>query len=192
VIPMRGWLPGQWYDETGLPWVQPSPNLPSLQAMTLYPGTCLLEGTNVSEGRGTTRPFEVFGAPWIDPFTLVDALRALALGGVAFRPMFFTPTFSKHADAVCGGVQIHVLQRESLQAVYLGLGILRALGALFPKEFAWRGSPEGHYFIDYLMGTDQVRRGLDRGLQLADLQAGWDMDLARFSERCQSSLLYPR
>lgn len=190
VVPMRGWLRRQWFDETGLPWVQPSPNLPSLDALTLYPGTCLLEGTNVSEGRGTTRPFEVLGAPWIDPFALAQVLQAQELPGAAFRPTYFRPTFSKYTGTLCGGVQVHVIDRDLLRPTELGLRVLHALRFLHQSAFAWRMGDDGRYFIDLLTGGDQVRRALDDGAGVDELTAGWDQQLRAFERRRRPFLLY--
>lgn len=189
VVPMRGWRREQWFDQTGLPWVQPSPNLPTLDAVTLYPGTCLLEGTNVSEGRGTTRPFELLGAPWIDPFALADTLERRGLPGVAFRPTSFMPTFSKHQGEVCGGVQVHLVDRERLRPVELGVHLVRALRTLNPDAFAWREG-RGTYFLDRLLGSDAPRRALDAGAEAEQVLAGWPQQASAFEERRQSVLLY--
>lgn len=190
VVPMQGWQRAWWFDETGLPWVFPSPNLPTLDAVTLYPGTCLIEGTNLSEGRGTTRPFELIGAPWLNPFALAAALERRSPQGVAFRPTYFTPTFSKHAEVPCGGVQIHILDREALRPVALGMAVLEVLRALDPESFAWRQGREGQYSIDLLLGTDQPRRTLDDGNDLAQLMTRWDADAKAFEERRRPFLLY--
>ncbi len=190
VVSMQGWSRDQWFDETGLPWVQPSPNLPTLDSLALYPGTCLIEGTNVSEGRGTTRPFELIGAPWLDPFRLAEALESRGTPGVAFRPAYFTPTFSKHAGVTCGGVQIHILHRETVRPVELGLNLLYALRRLGPDEFAWRQGAEGRYFVDLLLGSDRPRRMLDEGASPVEVMAGWAEDAAAFGERRGRFLLY--
>ncbi len=190
VVPMRNWQRALWFDETDLPWVYPSPNLPTLDAVTLYPGTCLLEGTNISEGRGTTRPFELIGAPWLDPFALRAELEQLSLPGVAFRPAYFTPTFSKHAQILCRGVQIHITDRESLRPVELGLHLLATLHTLHPDTFTWISSSNNRYFIDRLFGNDQLRHALDTGADVATCKTGWDEGLAAFKERRQPYLLY--
>ena len=159
VVPMQGWTRAMWFDQTGLPWVQVSPNLPTLDSVTLYSGTCLFEGTTISEGRGTTRPFEYVGAPWIDPFALADRMASVELPGYAFRPASFTPTFSKHAGSVCGGVQIYLTDREAAQPVSLGRELLSAMRALSNDEFDWRRGEHGGYFIDLLYGSDRLRNG---------------------------------
>ncbi len=190
VVGMRGWRRGQWFDETGLPWVQPSPNLPTLDSLTLYPGTCLIEGTNVSEGRGTTRPFELVGAPWLDPFQLVDDLERRRLPGVAFRVVHFTPTSSKHASRLCGGVQVHVVDRDALRPVELGLHLLHAIRSLDPDAFAWTKRPDGGYFIDLLLGSDRPRLALTAGADVDEVTAGWAEQAGTFAERRRPFLLY--
>ncbi len=191
VIPMRGWRRAWWFDETGLPWVQPSPNLPTLNALTLYPGTCLIEGTNLSEGRGTTRPFEVIGAPWLNPWRLADALHGLSLPGVIVRPTFFTPAFSKHAGMSCGGVQLHITDRDALRPVELGLHLLRTLRALDPAHFAWIEGAGGHFFIDRLLGDDTPRHALDAGEPVTEITQAWPAEIDAFAVRRQPFLLYP-
>lgn len=190
VVPMRGWRRGAWFDETELPWVQPSPNLPTLDALTLYPGTCLIEGTNVSEGRGTTRPFEQVGAPWLDPFRLTAELAGRGLPGVAFRPVFFVPAFSKHAGERCGGVQVHVLDREALRTVALGVHLLDAIRRLAPASFGWVRGEGGGFFVDLLLGSDRPRRALEDGVGVEEIVAGWEEDAAAFGERRRPYLLY--
>jgi uncharacterized protein YbbC (DUF1343 family) len=190
VVRMREWRRGQWFDESGLPWVQPSPNLPTLDSVTLYPGTCLIEGTNLSEGRGTTRPFEYVGAPWIDPFRMAQELAGRNLPGCAFRPAYFTPTFSKHAAQVCGGVQIHITGRDTLQVAVLGMHLLDVVRMLAPDKFEWRAASEGRFFVDLLLGSDQPRRMLDNGASARDVTADWGSQSATFSERRRPFLLY--
>jgi uncharacterized protein YbbC (DUF1343 family) len=190
VVPMRGWRRGQWFDETDLPWVQPSPNLPTLDSVTLYSGTCLLEGTNVSEGRGTTRPFEYIGAPWLDPFRLAEEMTDRDLPGCAFRPAYFTPTFSKHAGEVCGGVQVHLTDRAALRPVAVGIHLLEAIRALDPETFAWRSFEEGRYFVDLLLGSDEPRRLLDERAGAAEVMASWKAESEAFAGQRQPFLLY--
>ena len=190
IVAMEGWKRELWFDETGLPWVQPSPNLPTLDAVTLYPGTCLVEGTSVSEGRGTTRPFELVGAPWIDPFALAEDLGARRIPGVRFRPVYFTPTFSKHAGVSCGGVQVHVVDRLALRPVALGLHLLVALRSQDPRSFSWRQNSDGRYVIDLLYGTDRLRRSMEEGLSASDLAAASAAEIADFERRRADVLLY--
>jgi uncharacterized protein YbbC (DUF1343 family) len=190
VVPLRGWRRATWFDQTGLPWVQPSPNLPTLDSLTLYPGTCLVEGTNLSEGRGTTRPFELVGAPWVDPVRLAAELGRRELPGVVFRPAYFTPTFSKHAGVSCGGVQIHITDRQALRPVRMGIHLLHALHALWPREFAWQRGDDGGYFIDLLLGGNGPRRALDGGATPAEIIAGWRDAEGTFERRRRPFLLY--
>ncbi len=190
VVSMKGWRRDMWFDETGLPWVAPSPNLPTLDSMLVYPGSCLLEGTNLSEGRGTTRPFETIGAPWIDPERLAEALTDLALTGVSYRPTYFTPTFSKHTGCRCGGVQIYVLRRDTFDAVAFGPYLLATLKRLHPDEFAWLPPEDGPYFIDKLAGSSELRQAIDAGTSIPDLLAGWSLEAASFEAARSDILLY--
>ncbi len=189
VVRMQGWRREQWYDETGLLWVQPSPNLPTLESLTVYGGTCLVEGTNLSEGRGTTRPFEYIGAPWLDPDRLRADLDARTLPGVMFRPAYFTPTFSKHAGTLCGGVQIHIADREAIRPVALGVHLLHALRKQEPDAFEWRKG-EDHYFVDLLFGSDGPRKALDDGAEPDDILAPWAEEARAFEDRRRAYLLY--
>ncbi len=190
VVPMRGWRRAMWGDQTGLPWVQPSPNVPTFDSLTVYPGTCLIEGTNLSEGRGTTRPFELIGAPWLDPFRLAADLERRHLPGVAFRPTFFTPTFQKHAGQSCGGVQVHIVQRDAVRPVALGVHLLHAVRSLDSAAFAWIEGEERGHFVDLLFGSDRPRLALNAGADVPDVLAGWDEDAAAFAARRQPFLLY--
>lgn len=190
VVAMRGWLRDWWYDETGLPWVQPSPNLPTLDSVTVYPGSCLIEGTNLSEGRGTTRPFEYIGAPWLEPIAVAEAMRERDIEGVAFRAATFTPVFSKHAGILCGGIQIHLLDRGRLRPVELGLHLLDALRRLDPSSFAWVTASDGGSFVDLLLGTDLPRRQLDAGVPVAEVMADWPDQADAFAVSRQRFLLY--
>ena len=194
-VPMIGWRRRQWFDDTALPWVPPSPNMPTLETATVYPGGCLVEGTNLSEGRGTTRPFELVGAPWIDGPALRDRLADRALPGVGFRETSFRPKFHKHAEATCGGVQLHVLDREALRPFRTFLAVLADARALDPGRFAWR--TETYEFvddrpaIDLLLGRAGLREALEDEADLADLEAGWTDDLGRFDAERRRFLLYP-
>jgi len=159
VVPVEGWIRGMWFDQTGLPWVQVSPNLPTLDSVTVYAGSCLFEGTNLSEGRGTTRPFEYVGAPWVDSFAFAGRMARAGLDGYAFRPASFTPTFSKHAGIVCGGLQIYVMEREVAQPVALGIELIRVAQELSGNAFEWRLNDVEVPFIDLLYGSDRLRLG---------------------------------
>ena len=190
VVPLCGWRRDQWFDETGLPWVAPSVNMPTLDTATLYPGTGLVEATNLSEGRGTTRPFELIGAPWLDPFALATEMDARELPGVRFRPMFMRPMFSKQAGETCGGVQVHVTDRAALQPVMLGVHLLDVLKRQSGDRWEWSGDGGGRFFLDLLLGSDRPRQQLDGGAQVAEITAGWDDDVATFAERRRPYLLY--
>jgi uncharacterized protein YbbC (DUF1343 family) len=141
ILPMRNWKRAMWFDETGLPWVMPSPNMPTLETAMVYPGMCLFEGTNISEGRGTTRPFEIFGAPFINAEALCHELNGLRLPGVFFRENHFQPTFQKFAGQLCGGAQIHVLDRGVYRSFQTGVEIIRCIRRLYPEGFAWKQPP---------------------------------------------------
>ncbi|MCZ7540949.1 MAG: DUF1343 domain-containing protein [Anaerolineae bacterium] len=192
VVPMSGWERGMWFDQTGLPFVPPSPNLPTLQSLTLYPGTCLVEGTNLSEGRGTTRPFEYIGAPWIDAEDLAQRLNDLALPGVRFRPVYFVPAFSKHRDQPCQGVHLYVQDREQFQPITVTLHLLACIRSAYPDHFAWHEpwTCGGHYPIDLLSGGSAVREHLDSGRPVAELVDGWAGALRAFCDCRARVLLY--
>jgi uncharacterized protein YbbC (DUF1343 family) len=190
VVPMRDYERGMWFDQTGLPWVPLSPNLPTLDTLTVYGGTCLIEGTNCSEGRGTTRPFEIIGAPWLDPFELARALMDRELSGVTFRPTFFTPTFQKHAGTTCGGIQVHVTNRTVFRPVRTGLHILETVRQRSGDHFQWTEGPHG-FFVDLLLGSPIPRQALDAGVSAADIIAEWTDDERNFEQRRQPFLLYP-
>ena len=141
VLPMKSWQRVMWFDQTGLPWVMPSPNMPALDTATVYPGMCLLEGTNISEGRGTTRPFEIFGAPFIKTELLCRELNHLKLPGVFFRENYFQPTFQKFAGQLCGGAQLHILDREKFLPFLTGVEIIKCIRKSYPKQFQWKQPP---------------------------------------------------
>jgi uncharacterized protein YbbC (DUF1343 family) len=191
VVRMEGWERGMWFDETGLPWVQPSPNIPTLDTATVYPGTCLFEGVNVSEGRGTTRPFEYIGAPWIDGAMWAAALNRLGLSGVHFRACHFTPTFSKYHGELCGGVQVHVTDRDAFRPVEASLHMLSAALGLWPDEFKWLPPMcDGRRHFDLLAGTDRIRLDLGKGMAVEDIVDGWTDALDTYEERSEEFLLY--
>ncbi len=193
VVPLAGWRREWWFDQTDLPFVPPSPNLPTLAALTVYPGTCLVEGTNLSEGRGTTMPFQYIGAPWIAAEKLAAALNGLELPGVRFRPVYFTPTFSKHQGEQCGGVHLYVTDRAVFRPVETALHLLAAVKRLHPDRFAWLDpwTPGGHRSIDLLSGGSAIREGLDAGTPVDDLAAAWQDDLRAFERVRAEYLLYP-
>jgi uncharacterized protein YbbC (DUF1343 family) len=194
IIPMRGWHRRRYFDELDLPWVLPSPNMPTVDTAVVYPGMCLLEGTELSEGRGTTRPFEIFGAPFVDPEKLVRRLREFRLPGVRFRPLYFKPSFQKHAGVTCGGAQIHVTRRRAYKALLTGVAILQAVHDLYPDEFRYREKAyefvEDIPAIDLLAGNDQLRKQLEQGVALKEIEKSWEEDKMRFLETRKKYLLY--
>ncbi|MEW6419123.1 MAG: DUF1343 domain-containing protein [Nitrospirota bacterium] len=193
IIPMDGWKRNMWFNETGLPWVMPSPNMPTLETATVYPGMCLLEATNLSEGRGTTRPFEIFGAPFIDPDMLVKGLNELKLPGIIFRPMYFQPTFQKHAGKLCGGAQIHVLNREKFKPFKTGIAILKVVHDIYSNQFAWKEPPYEYEFkktpIDILAGTDKLRKDIENGENLNQMEEWWQEQCHKFQREIRRRYL---
>jgi uncharacterized protein YbbC (DUF1343 family) len=194
VVPCEGWRRDMDLDATGLPWVLPSPNMPTVDTAFVYPGQCLLEGTNLSEGRGTTRPFELCGAPWVPARELADRLSAGGLPGVAFRPAWYRPTFQKFAGQTCGGVQLHVTDRAAFRPVRTGLAVLAALRELSGGNFAWRREPyefvAGRPAIDLLFGSDRERLALDAGASARDVAGAWEAEEDEFRRRRRAHLLY--
>ncbi len=185
VIPIQGWIRDMWYDETLLPWVFPSPNMPSLDTATVYPGQVFLEGTNVSEGRGTTRPFELFGAPWIDGFKLTDRLNSFKLDGVIFREAWFTPVFSKFKGKLCGGAQIHVLDRDKFKPWETTLYIIQTIKELYPDDLKFHRD-----YFDMIMGTDKVRNALEQGVKVPQIIKQFREDIEDFAEIRKPYLIY--
>ena len=194
VVPMQGWRRRDSFEATELPWIMPSPNMPTVDTALVYPGLCLIEATNLSEGRGTTRPFEIIGAPFLDGHRLAERLASYQLGGVAFRSLAFRPSFHKFAGQVCGGIQVHVTDRACFEPYRSGLAILRELYALCGDGFRWRSEPyefvSDRPAIDLLTGSDAIRTGIERGFTLDELEATWLPAQRRFAERRQPYLLY--
>jgi uncharacterized protein YbbC (DUF1343 family) len=194
VIPMDGWLRERWHDETDAPWVLPSPNMPTLNSATVFPGTVHFEGTQVSEGRGTTLPFELIGAPYIDPDAYADGLNELGLPGVFFRSCVFQPTFQKHAGVSCGGVQIHVIDRESFEPVIAGLAMVKLAHDMYPKEFRWKEPPYEYVLdknpFDVISGTNEIREKIEQGTGLQAIENSWKAQLAEFQSTREKYLLY--
>lgn len=185
VAQMQGWHRDMWYNETGLHWVPPSPNMPTLATATLYPGTCLFEGTNVSEGRGTTKPFEYIGAPWIDKETWVNRLNERQLSGVLFRPIVFTPQFSKYEGEVCHGVAIHITDQKQVTPVEIAVRMLRILIDQHPNEFEFRDT---HF--DRLAGSSVLREALLTGTPCNEIIESWSIGIEQFRVRREPYLLY--
>jgi uncharacterized protein YbbC (DUF1343 family) len=189
VSPVKRWQRSMYGEETGQPWVMPSPNMPRIETAVVYPGTCLFEATNLSEGRGTTRPFELIGAPYVD-YHWAEALNARGLSGVAFREAYFAPTSSKHAGETCGGVQLHVGDRDELETILTAITMIVTARDLYPHDFAWRETT-APFWIDRLTGSDQVRRAIDGGADADEVVAGWQDELTEFRAVRERYLLYP-
>jgi uncharacterized protein YbbC (DUF1343 family) len=194
VLTMDGWSRELWFDETDAPWVLPSPNMPTLDSASVFPGTVHLEGTQVSEGRGTTRPFELVGAPYVEAGEFARKLESIGLPGVYFRPTNFLPTFQKHAGVTCGGVQIHVLDRLELRPVITGLAVVKTCFDLYEENFRWKQPPYEYVFdknpFDVISGTDRVRMSIERGDSLEDLEQSWSAELTQFEGVRHKYLLY--
>jgi uncharacterized protein YbbC (DUF1343 family) len=194
VIPMEGWRRGMYFDETGLPWVLPSPNIPTLDTAIVYPGAVLFEGTLLSEGRGTTKPFELVGAPWIDGDRFADAMNARGLPGVRFRPVFFEPTFHKHAKTSCGGCQIHVTDRAVFEPYRTGVEMIAEFHCEAPSTPLWRDPPYEYEYtrppIDILYGSDRLRRAIDADESAAAVTRDWARNEEAFRALRRPYLLY--
>jgi uncharacterized protein YbbC (DUF1343 family) len=194
VVPLAGWRRRLLFPGTGLPWVAPSPNMPTPDTALVYPGQVLLEGTLLSEGRGTTRPFELCGAPWIEPAPLCAALRRRRLPGALFREAWFLPTFQKWAGKVCGGLQIHVVDPRAFRPYRTTLAILAEVRRLWPDAELWRQPPYEYETerlpIDLLAGDPRIREGIDAGRSLRDLEREWQPELAAYEERAVTHHLY--
>ncbi len=194
VIDMEGWKRDYWMDETDAPWVMPSPNMPTVETATVFPGTVHLEGTQVSEGRGTTRPFELIGAPYINSDKLADHLTRMQLPGVFFRPCGFRPTFQKHAEQICGGVQIHVTDRTTFRPVVTGVAIVKAIYELYPDDFAWKLPPYEYEFdknpFDVIAGTDSLRAQIENGEPTDQIVESWSAPLQDFLQVRKEFLSY--
>lgn len=194
VITMDGWTRDMYHDDARAPWVMPSPNMPTLDTAIVYPGTVLFEGNNVSEGRGTTRPFELVGAPWVADERFADALNARALTGVHFRPTVFEPTFHKHAKTTCGGCQIHVTDRRTFQPVLAGILLTEAFRAAAPEQFVWKQPPYEYEYtllpFDILCGTSDTRAQIEAGVKAEAIARSWEPSVAAFEQVRTRFLLY--
>jgi uncharacterized protein YbbC (DUF1343 family) len=194
ILPMEGWSREMYFDATEIPWIMPSPNMPTLDTAIVYPGTVLLEGTMLSEGRGTTRPFELIGAPWIDGAALVARLNQAKLNGVHFREVMFEPTFQKHAKEPCGGCQIHVTSRSDFEPVKAGVAVMRECYGLGPDRFKWRDPPYEYEHdkmpIDILAGSTTLRQQIEQQVPVEDIAASWCPGVAAFEEIRKPYLLY--
>lgn len=194
ILPAAGWKRDMWWDETGLPWVLPSPNMPTLDTATVYPGSCLLEGTNLSEGRGTTRPFELVGAPWLDGKSYAGNLGRWNLPGCFFRPVRFVPGFQKHQGVECQGVQIHLTDRTVFRPVLTGLALVAAARELCPSQFQWRTLT--YEFVadrpafDLLAGGPVWREMIERGADPREIEESWKPELGAYLQARQEFLIY--
>ena len=194
VLSMDGWRREYWHDETDAPWVMPSPNMPTLSSATVFPGTVHFEGTQLSEGRGTTRPFELIGAPYIDPDAYAANLNALGFPGVFFRSCGFQPTFQKNAGVSCGGVQIHVKDRKSFEPVITGVAMVKLAYDMYPDQFRWKDPPYEYVYdqnpFDVISGTNKIREAIEQGSQLQEIEASWKVGLAEFRTLREGYLMY--
>jgi len=194
IVPMEGWSRDMYWDATGVPWVMPSPNMPTLDTAIVYPGTVLLEGTMLSEGRGTTRPFELAGAPWLDGEALAARMARVGLSGVYFRPVTFEPTFQKHAGLSCGGCQIHVTSRDAFAPVKAGVALIRECFGSAPEQFAWRDPPYEYEHdkmpIDILAGSPALREQIEQQMPIEDIVASWRSGELEFEQVRKDYLLY--
>jgi uncharacterized protein YbbC (DUF1343 family) len=194
ILPMTGWSRNQWFDETDAPWVMPSPNMPTLDTAIVFPGTVHFEGTQLSEGRGTTRPFELVGAPFIVAEDYKKRLDNLTLKGVVFRSCYFQPTFQKHAKVTCGGVQIHVTDREAFEPVITGMALIKVAYDLYTEDFKWKEPPYEYVYdknpFDVISGTNSVRRLIEAKGSIEDLESSWKEDIEEFKKLRSNYLIY--
>jgi uncharacterized protein YbbC (DUF1343 family) len=194
VVAMEGYTRETWWDATGLPWIMPSPNVPTLDTAIVYPGTVLVEGTMLSEGRGTTRPFELVGAPWADGELFAGRMNRVGLPGVHFRGVHFEPTFQKHAKQTCGGCQIHVLDRHQFRPVAVGVSLIREFYGTAPDLFAWRDPPYEYEYakmpIDILAGSPALRSQIEQQVPLQEIEASWRSGVEQFEDARRPYLLY--
>ena len=193
-VTMSGWSRQLWYDETNGPWVLPSPNIPTIDTTVVFPATVHLEGTQMSEGRGTTKPFEFAGAPYIDAEEFAGALAEFEFPGVYFRACGFMPTFQKHAGQACGGIQIHVTDRETFEPTIAGIAIVKTAFDMYGAHFRWKDPPYEYEYdrnpFDLISGTSKVREAIERGDSLDSIQASWETPLAEFKRLREQFLLY--
>ena len=194
VVTMEGWTRDMWFDQTGLPWVMPSPNIPVAETCEVFPATVHIEGTEISEGRGTTKPFELNGAPFIDPYVWAAEMDKFGFDGVVFRPCYFRPMFQKWADQTCGGVQIHVTDREQFTPVIVGIAMVKTVYDLYTDKFQWKQSAYEYVFdknpFDVVCGTDKIRMQIESGASLEEIEADWSATLETFKKTRDEYLLY--
>jgi uncharacterized protein YbbC (DUF1343 family) len=194
VAPMRGYRREFWFDDTDAPWVIPSPNIPTPDTAKVYPGTVYVEGTKISEGRGTTRPFEFNGAPYADSHQVAEYLNKLRLPGVHFRPHSFLPAFQKHSGSCCHGVQIHPYDLEAFKPVITGIALIKAFHDLYPDDFQWQSPPYEYVRdrlpFDVIAGTTKLREQIESGVSIEEIAASWRSGEQEFAERRRPYLLY--
>jgi uncharacterized protein YbbC (DUF1343 family) len=194
VIKMDGWERNYWHDQTDAPWVMPSPNIPTLDSATVFPGTVHFEGTQLSEGRGTTRPFELVGAPYVDAEAYARKLNGLHLPGVSFRSCIFRPTFQKHVGVSCGGVQIHLIDRNTFAPVITGISMVKVAHDLYPDKFRWKEPPYEYVYdrnpFDVIAGTSSIREAIERGDSIESIETNWHESFNAFTQQREQYLLY--
>jgi uncharacterized protein YbbC (DUF1343 family) len=194
IVAMDGWTRNLYFDETDAPWVMPSPNMPTIDTAVVFPATVYFEGTQVSEGRGTTKPFEIIGAPYIDAKDYREALTKLELPGVIFREVNFLPTFQKHKDEICGGVFLHITNREEFKPVITGIAMIKTLYELYREEFKWKNAPYEYVYdrnpFDVISGTTKTREQIENGESLEKIELSWNDDVKLFRENRKKYLLY--
>jgi uncharacterized protein YbbC (DUF1343 family) len=194
VVKMTGWGREMWHEDTRLPWVLPSPNIPTIDTCVVFPATVHLEGTELSEGRGTTKPFEVNGAPFIDPYAWAAELRKFDFPGVAFRECYFQPWFSEFAGETCAGIQLHVTDRAVFTPVIVGIAMVKTAREMYPEKFLWRQNEYEYEFgrnaFDIVSGTDEIRKAFEEGKSLDEIKAAWEPRFKEFMEVREKFLLY--
>ncbi|HLM01603.1 MAG TPA: DUF1343 domain-containing protein [Pyrinomonadaceae bacterium] len=194
VVTLDEWAREDFYDETDAPWVMPSPNMPTVETTVVFPATVYFEGTQVSEGRGTTRPFEIVGAPYINSDEYAEALNSLELSGVTFRAVEFLPTFQKHAETGCGGVFVHVLDRDAFKPVITGAAMVKTCFDLCGSEFKWKNPPYEYVFdrnpFDVIAGTSKLRESFEQGIELSEIEKSWKEDESSFRKMREKYFLY--
>jgi uncharacterized protein YbbC (DUF1343 family) len=194
VVEMQGWRRDMWGDETGLPWILPSPNVPDVDTCIVFPATVHLEGTELSEGRGTTLPFFLNGAPFINPYDWAAELRKFDLPGVAFREAYFQPTFCEFAGQTCGGVQLHITDRNTFKPVITGIAMVKTAHDMYPGHFQWRQNAYEYEFdknpFDVVCGTDKIRKAIEAGSGLNSIEDAWKEDVNDFRSARSQYLIY--
>jgi uncharacterized protein YbbC (DUF1343 family) len=194
VVKMQNWSRDMWGDETGLPWILPSPNIPDVDTCVVFPATVHIEGTELSEGRGTTLPFFLNGAPFIDPYAWAAELRKFDIPGVAFREAYFRPTFCEFAGETCAGIQLHVTDREAFTPVILGIAMVKTAYEMYADKFQWRQSDYEYEFgknpFDVICGTEEIRRGIEKGVALNDIATSWTTGINNFEADRKPYLIY--